>query len=56
MNKTYLGTGVALGICFGTVLGAIMHDMGKGIALGLSFGLVMGAILGRKRSQDSHEK
>jgi hypothetical protein len=52
MNKKYMGIGVALGLCFGTALGAVMHNVGLGIALGLPFGAAIGAVMARRRSND----
>jgi hypothetical protein len=52
MSNKYIGIGVALGLCFGTVLGAAMHNVGLGIALGLPFGTAIGVVLGRKKSKN----
>ena len=52
MNKKYIGIGIALGLCFGVVLGAAMHNTGLGIAIGLPFGAAIGYVLARKHSKD----
>jgi hypothetical protein len=52
MNKKYMGVGIALGLCFGSALGAALHNVGLGIALGLPFGAAFGAVLARKHSKD----
>jgi hypothetical protein len=48
-----LGKAVALGICFGAAIGAVLHNF----ALGASIGLVFGAAFGsrtNKRNDDSN--
>jgi hypothetical protein len=52
MNKKYVGVGASLGLCFGIVLGAAMHNVGLGIALGLPIGTAFGAGWARKKSKD----
>jgi hypothetical protein len=52
MNKKYVGIGVALGLCFGPVLGVVMHNVGLGIAMGLPLGTAFGAVWARKKSKD----
>ena len=52
MDKKYLGIGVALGLCFGTALGAAMHNVGLGTAIGVSLGTAFGAAWARKKVKD----
>jgi hypothetical protein len=43
-----VGVGVALGLTFGSALGAAFHNVGLGVALGLPIGAAIGAALERK--------
>jgi hypothetical protein len=52
MNKKYIGIGTSLGMGFGVVLGAAMHNVALGIGIGMVLGTAIGAALARKRSKD----
>ena len=44
-KPSMVGTGLALGMCFGVALGSAFDNVGTGLALGLSFGIVFGACM-----------
>lgn len=51
MDKKYIGVGVSLGLGFGIVLGAAMHNLVFGIALGLPFGAAIGVVMSARRAK-----
>ena len=42
---------MSLGMCFGTAIGASLHNIGLGISLGMLIGLAFGTCM-RKEGQD----
>jgi hypothetical protein len=47
-TRWLVGVGVALGLVFGTALGAAFHNVGAGVAIGLPIGAAIGAIVSQK--------
>jgi hypothetical protein len=50
-TRRLVGLCVALGLVFGTALGAAFHLVGVGVAIGLPIGAAFGAILSQKNEQ-----
>lgn len=51
MSKKYsAGIGLALGLCFGVVLGMLLDNLGLGIALGLLAGITFDILGTRKKN------
>ena len=50
-TENYGAEGMSLGMCFGTAIGASLHNIGIGISLGMLIGLAIGTCM-RKEGQD----
>ena len=49
-TDNYGAEGMSLGMCFGTAIGASLHNIGLGISLGMLIGLAIGTCM-RKEGQ-----
>ena len=54
-TENYGAEGMSLGMCFGTAIGASLHNIGLGISLGMLIGLAIGTCI-KKEEQDDDEK
>jgi hypothetical protein len=46
MNRTSMGMGIGLGLCFGAALGVVMGDVAVGTGLGLCLGAAFASVFG----------
>lgn len=46
-----VGTWVAIGLCFGVTVGALIDNVGLGISLGICFGAAIGSVMSRKTDE-----
>jgi uncharacterized membrane protein YfcA len=51
-SRQQIAIGTSLGLCFGSGLGAAMHNLALGIGIGMILGTTIGAALARKKSKD----
>ena len=54
-TDNYGAEGMSLGMCFGTAIGASLHNIGLGISLGMLIGLAIGTCI-KKERQDNDQK
>ena len=56
-TENYGAEGMSLGMCFGTAIGASLHNIGLGISLGMLIGLAIGTSIKKEGSgKDKDEK
>ena len=56
-TDNYGAEGMSLGMCFGTAIGASLHNIGLGISLGMLIGLAIGTCIEKEeRGEDNAKK
>ena len=56
MNRTSVGLGIALGLCFGVTLGTAVQDIGVGVAFGVGLGTAFAAFFGASDAESTRTR